>query len=539
MAIKCFKYEYLICKFLFIKNEMKITENRRIFLNIIFTYGRSLLSIVASLFISRWVLMALGQVDYGLFGVIGGMIVFVQFVNNVLAGATARFYAFSIGEAKKNIEQGLDNCRKWFNTALTIHTILPLCLIIVGYPLGKWAILNWLTIPPDRIESCLWVWRFTCFSSFVAMVNVPFMAMFTAKQYIAELTIYSMAVTILNITFAYFMVTHSGEWLTEYALWMCAMSVIPQIIICIRANCIFKECKIVWQYLGNILYLKKLGSYAGWNFFGTLAGLLRTQGISLLINKAFGPRVNASMHIAHQVNNGTSTLASALLKAFSPAIITACGAKDYKRMTTLAFEACKFSTLLALIFIIPVALELPEVIRVWLKTPPPFTVGLCYLMLVYYICDVWTTGNMIVVNASGKIKQYQITLGAISLFTIPTAILAVYLGCNVYSIGIILVISILLNSVGRIYFAQKLLNMSAIRWIREVMLPIIFTTIVCSAIGYLPHLWFNTGILRIVITTFVVEFVLFPFVWFFVLTLEEKNFIYSKIKILINKIFKM
>ena len=47
-----------------------MTENRRIFLNIIFTYGRSLLAIVGTLFISRWVLMALGQVDYGLFGVL-------------------------------------------------------------------------------------------------------------------------------------------------------------------------------------------------------------------------------------------------------------------------------------------------------------------------------------------------------------------------------------------------------------------------------------------------------------------------------------
>ena len=63
---------------------MIITENRRIFLNIIFSYGRSLLGVAGALFISRWVLMALGQIDYGLFGVIGGMVIFVQFVNIIL-----------------------------------------------------------------------------------------------------------------------------------------------------------------------------------------------------------------------------------------------------------------------------------------------------------------------------------------------------------------------------------------------------------------------------------------------------------------------
>lgn len=517
---------------------MKITENRRIFFNIIFTYGRSLLAIIGSLFVSRWVLLSLGQVDYGLFGLIGGMVIFVQFVNNVLAGATARFYAFSVGESKNNIEQGLEKCRKWFNTALTIHTILPLCLIIIGYPIGKWAIFNWLTIPPERVQSCLWVWRFTCFSSFIAMVNVPFMAMFTAKQYIVELTIYSMATTILNIIFAYFMVTHPGEWLTKYALWICAMSVIPQIIICIRANIIFKECRIVFNYLGKLAYLKQLGAFAGWQFLGAFCGLLRTQGISLLINKAFGPRVNASMHIANQVNAGTSTLASALLKAFAPAITTACGAKDYNRMTTLAFGACKFSTLLALIFILPVFLELSEIIRIWLKNPPPFTVGLCYLMLIYYICDVWTMGNMILINASGRIKQYQIVLSTISIFTLPVAILAVYLGGNVYSIGFILVFSIILNSIVRICFAQKLLNMSAVRWVREIMIPILLTILVSCVIGWLPHLWIQTGIIRIIVTTIIVELILFPFTWFVVLNLQEKQFISSKIKNIISKLKK-
>ena len=43
-----------------------MTANRRIFLNIIATYGRSLYALVIGLFCGRWSLMALGEVDYGL-----------------------------------------------------------------------------------------------------------------------------------------------------------------------------------------------------------------------------------------------------------------------------------------------------------------------------------------------------------------------------------------------------------------------------------------------------------------------------------------
>ncbi len=508
---------------------MPLTENRRIFWNIVFTYGRSLVSMGGMLLISRWVLMALGQVDFGLFSVVGGLVVFIQFTNNVLAGATTRFYAFSIGEVKNTSNSnGVETCRKWFNTALFIHTLLPLCLVLAGYPIAKWAILNWLTIPPDKIESCVWVLRFTCISSLIAMVNVPFTAMYTAKQYIAELTIYSMAATLCNVAFAYYMASHPGPWLTKYALWMCLVAVIPQIIICIRASIIFPECKLVISYLWDRAYLRALLSFAGWQFLGAFCGLLRSQGITLLINKVFGPIVNSSMQIANQVNAGTSTLASALLVAFSPAITTAAGAKNYKRMLNLAFGACKFSTLLALIFVIPLALELPYVIHLWLKTPPPFTVGLCYLMLTYYICDVCTTGNMIVVNASGKIKEYHLVLSAISIFTLPAAILAVCAGCTIYAIGIILVISICLNSAGRIYFAQKLLNMSAIRWIKEIMWPVLGLITICSGIGYLPHLWLHSNLIRVVITTIAVETVFFPVAWFLVLQKEERAFILQK-----------
>ena len=65
-----------------------MTQNRRIVLNIVATYVspegvarvakralcgvRSVYGAVLGLFTARWVLMSLGQVDYGLFGVIGG-----------------------------------------------------------------------------------------------------------------------------------------------------------------------------------------------------------------------------------------------------------------------------------------------------------------------------------------------------------------------------------------------------------------------------------------------------------------------------------
>ena len=166
-----------------------MTQNKRIILNTIATYGRSIFGVLCGIFSARWVLEALGQVDYGLYAVVGGMVVFLSFFNIQLAGAISRYYAYSIGQAKAqdNHDIGLKECRAWFTTAVLIHTIVPIVLVSVGWPLGIYALCNgWIHVPVERLNACLWVWRIVCVSSFFGMASVPFQAMYTAKQYIAE-----------------------------------------------------------------------------------------------------------------------------------------------------------------------------------------------------------------------------------------------------------------------------------------------------------------------------------------------------------------
>ena len=141
-----------------------MTANRRIFLNIIATYGRSLYALALGLFTARWALQALGHVDYGLYGVVGGLAAFISFFNSLLATGVGRFYAISVGKAsvKESEAEGIEDCHKWFSTAVTLHFLLASVLMLIGYPVGVWAVKNFLTIPADRVTDCVWVFRFVC-----------------------------------------------------------------------------------------------------------------------------------------------------------------------------------------------------------------------------------------------------------------------------------------------------------------------------------------------------------------------------------------
>ncbi len=441
-----------------------MTENRRIVLNIVATYGRSLYALVCGLFTTRWVLMALGEVDYGLYGVVGGMTIFITFLVGLLSVAVGRFYAFSVGEARiaASAEEGLENCRKWFNTALLIFTTLPILFFVVGYPIVEYGLRHgWLVIPANRLEACVWVFRFLCFSSFVGMVTVPYNAMYTAKQYIAELTIYSFITTTLNVIVLYYMVSHPSVWLTKYAAWMALVSILPNLIIAFRATRLFPECHFNFKYLWSLERLKKLFSFAGWQLFGGLGSVFRAQGIAILVNKYFGPAVNAANTIGFSVATHCDVLAAGMMTAFSPAITNACGEKNLEKVRAMAFRCCKIGTLLTLLFALPLALEINEVLLLWLKAPPHYTSGLSLCVLAMVVIDKTAVGHMLAVNAQGKIALYQAVLGGSFILTLPIAWCFLLLGGNPYVVGYAMIITIFMCACGRVWFARKLTGLSA------------------------------------------------------------------------------
>lgn len=507
-----------------------MTENRRIFWNVVATYGRSLYGLMLGLLCGRWTLMALGEIDYGLNGLVGGLTVFIGFFNGVLAGANARFYAFSVGAAKvvRDKSAALEECRHWFNTALSVHTVVPLVLILIGYPLGVYAVEHWLTIPPDRINACVWVFRFVCISCFVGMLNVPFSAMYGAKQYIAELTIYSFITSTLNVVMLYYMVNHPGVWLAKFAAWGCALSVIPQIIICIRACYIFPECRINVQYMWEWERLKKLSSFAGWQFGGVLCGMLRNNGMSIVINKLFGAKMNAAQAVGNTVQGHCYSLAGAMQGAFVPVITQACGAGDYVKMNKFVIRTCKFNVLLSMIFVIPLALELPEVMYLWLKNPPAFATGLCYCAMVYHLVTTCTAGHVCAVNASGKIALYHIVMCAVNIFTLPVAITVGLLWRNVYIVMSAVIFMEVLNSIGRILFARYICGTSIRAWVNGVFAPLATAITLSAAVGFLPHLAMAASFLRVCVTTACCEIVFLPLTWFVLLSHDERQFVIEK-----------
>jgi len=507
-----------------------MTANKRIAINVVATYLRSIYSVILGLFTARWALAALGEVDYGLWGLIGGLVGFISFLNSLLGVSTSRFFAYSVGQRHGvDGESGLFECRAWFSAAFAFHLVLGIVLVSIGYPVGVWAVRAYLAIPPDRIEACVWVWRIVCLNCFFGMINVPFYAMYNARQEIAEMTLYGVATATANAIFLYYIVTHPGVWLVKYALWNTVFIIVPMILMCIRAFCLFDECRFVVKELRNVGRMLRMVSYSTAQFFADFAALVSTQGVSVVVNRMLGPVYNASMGIANRVSEQTLTLGSAMIGALSPAITNAAGAGQFERMRILSYQSCKLSVLFVSIFAIPVALEADEIMVLWLGRPPADVGVLCSLLLLSFMVNRLTTGLSSSIEALGKIAAFKFAMGLAGFCPLILSWLFLRWGWGMRGVGLAILLTNIPFTIIRLYYSKKLAGIHVVYWFKTIFVPVTVVVAMGFAAGFLPVLCLPQSFVRVVVTTGVVCCVVVPAAWFLALTGEERSYVSARV----------
>jgi len=474
-----------------------MTNTNRIALNTIVSYSRGLFALFMGLFSSRWILESLGQSDFGLYGVVGSIIVFITFLNGVTSGAVARFFAYSIGEGD-SVETN-----KWFNVALLLHTLIPLGLLFFGWPLGEWAVAHWLNIPPERLQACLWVFRLSLLSALISMVSAPFIGMHTAMQKIAELSLWGLLSSCLLFGLAFSLRYVKADALVVYGAGAVFISSLFNLIQITRACYMFSECKLCLRYSFDKRRLREIGSYSGWIFFGALGSLFMGSSSSILLNKYFHPSlfpyVNASYSIANQVSAQTRSLSMSLMGALTPEITAAAGRGETQRMLNLSLRASKLSTFFILFFAVPLMIEMDYVLQLWLKDPPILASGFCSLMLASFVVDNLTVGQMVAVRAKGRIARYQFFVGGALIMTLPLAWGLLACGGKPVSVLWASLITMSFCSAGRVLFMRYLLCVRISKWIKGVFAPCICVVVVSWCIGSLTSFLFSgASLLRLV-----------------------------------------
>lgn len=501
-----------------------MTKTKRIIINTLAQYGKAIINICLSLYSTRLVLQALNISDYGLYSVVGGLIAMLGFILNSLVITTQRYISYYKGKGDE------DYIKEIFSNSLLLHIIIGLILCTALCMMREWLIFNVLNIDPTRIDTAKDIYTITTLMLLVTILTAPYKSLFIARENIVYISVIEVIDGILKFGLAIWLTYISADKLFIYSIMMLGILVVNFLSFTIYALIHFKEsCIIPRKESINKKCLLNIAGFASWTTYGMGAVSARNQGFAVILNHFFGTVINASYGIAFQVYGAMAFTVTSILNAMTPQIIKAEGEKDRNRMFFLAEKESKFSVLLMSIVSIPIMIEMPEILRIWLTDVPEHSVMFCRFILISFLCDQLTMGLNVINQALGNIRQYTIIMYTPKLLSLPVAWGILYYGGSAQDIMILYLIIELLVALLRIPYIRKTAGINAAQYIRHVILRLLPTLIIITATGYICAT--NMTISNRFILTFAISVTAgFVSAWFFTLDKEERLFVRNTIK---------
>lgn len=501
---------------------MKLKGPNLIVVNVIATYVRMFVVMGLMLFSERWVLNALGEVDFGLYSLTGTLIIFILFIGNVMAGSMQRFYAYAIGQEDEA------EIQKWFNCAFVIHSVFAGILILGGVPFGIW-LLHVLDIPPDRLNACYWVYYLSIAGAAWTMLTVPYIGMFHARQRIFELSFWNSVQAVFIFGLAWSLFSVSGDRLKFYAVGMVVIKMVMDGVQMLRAYWLFRECRLNSRYWFNWTFYRTVLSYAAWQLWSGLGAILSNQGLSVLINKFCGVRANAAYGIAGRVNNVVANVGTAIYQASVAEIFRLEGAGRRDEMITLSLRTSKFIMLLAFLWMLPLYIELDYILTLWLKTVPVHVTGFCRVILVTYAVNTLIMGYSAAVGAYGKVGSYQSVQGTLLVLTFPLTWLAFKLGAPPEYALLSLVAMAVCGDLYCVFWVKKKMNVPVSRWIKDVLLKCLIFVIPSTLVGSVVYIGLESSFWRTLLVFCLTGVSTLSVAWCLAMDQEERCFCLDKI----------
>ncbi len=503
---------------------MSNTENnKRIAKNTALLYLRLLFSMAISLYTSRVILSALGVEDFGIYNVVGGIVVMFGFLNNAMSASTQRFLTYEIGKGD------YIQLNRIFSMSITIHALIAVIVLILSETGGLWLLNTQLNIPAARMEAANWVYQSSIFSFVITILYVPYNAIIIAHERMNVFAYISILEVVLKLFITILVLWLGFEKLKFYAVLVLIVTLIIGSIYTLYCNLKFDECRFHFSWDKKLF--QNMSSFASWNLFGVFAGITYNQGVNLLLNVFFGPVVNAARGIAYQVMGAINGFVTNFQVAVNPPLTKSYAIGDHQYMNSLIFRASKYSYYLLFVLSLPVMLETDFILKLWLKIVPEYTVIFTQLVLIDVLISSLSGSLQSMAQASGNVKRYQLVVSGILLLNLPLSFILLKLGFAPQSTFIVSIIASLVALFARLIVLKIIVAFPVKNFIKTVLIRVVAVSIVGSIIPYYISTRFTNSALHFFLIVFISVISVICSVWLLGITQSEKIFL----KVLFHK----
>jgi O-antigen/teichoic acid export membrane protein len=427
-------------------------------------YFRQILIMLVSLYTVRVVFEILGAVDYGIYNVVAGLVTVFGFLSGSMAAASQRFFAFALGRGD------YERLKQIFSLSLLIYALIALIILLMAETIGLWFVNYKLILPPERMGAARWIYQLSIVSFVFTIMVSPFMAAIIAHEDMNIYAAVSIAEALLKLGIVFLLRIIPLDKLQLYGILLCAVTVINTGIyktICKRK---YQECR--FKFYWNKELFKEIAGFTGWGLFQIIAGIFKWQMINILLNQFFNQIIISARSISLSVSSTVAGFSSNFNTALKPRIIKEYTKDNRGRTFYLVFHGITGTWFLMYVLILPLILETPIILSIWLKKVPESAVLFVRLALLDEL--LYSIGHPInaMVQASGKIKLYEFAVGTLCCLNFPLALTAFYLGAPPFSVFVIGIIMTLAAIIAKLLISRLIVPYSLMHFFRTVLVPI-------------------------------------------------------------------
>ena len=448
------------------------SSSKRLFSNTLVTYIQLLITTVINLVVIRYVLMALGQEEYGIYVLVAGVVSMLNVFSTSLSHASMRFMGTEMGKGD------LKRTILVYNTSRRIHNILGFIILILLEVLGWIMFSYFLNIPSDKIFEAKIVYQCMVFTTFFSIITVPYDAIINAHENLKLFALLQILDSVLRLLLALYLLTFTGSRLILYGVGIMFIQFIARLIRQIYTQKNYQECRVNRSSGSDKSLVKSMFSFTGYEMLASFAALCQVQLRTLLINHFFGVRVNAGEGIGSKVNSQVNMVSVGITRAITPQMNKNEGGGFRERVIRLSEIGTKYTTFMYALVAMPLLLETQYILKLWLKEIPDYAVIFCQLLFIMQLADkfTWQIGNAL--KAVGQIKELNVVLSLLSIVGVIMAFFFFSVGFGPASIYLTELFVISVIGIYRLYLGCKYVNIDVLHYVKRVIAPVLVSVLI-------------------------------------------------------------
>lgn len=440
----------------------------RVVVNTVAQYMKTIINVLLSMVSTRLILALLGSSDYGIYSLVAGVVAMLSFVSNALVVSTQRFLSFYQGKGDK------EKLKNVFNDSEILHLIIGGIIVIALIAVIPLLFTGFLEIPTERISVAKALYILVTFALFLTLITAPFKALLVSHEDIVFVSIIDVIDGVLKVVLVLWLSKLTVDKLLGYGWLLLFIQIFNMAAYEFVGFVRYEECVFPRFRQISRSFMKELSSFAGWTIYSTGCIVGRTQGVAILLNKFISLVANASFGIAQQVSGFVGFVSESVLNALRPQIMKTEGAGNRIHMMKLSSEASKIAVLLLAAVVFPVAVYMQPLLDFWLKETPENAAFFCRMVIFCSLADASTIGLAIANQAIGRIREYSLVVNTTKLLTIPIMLIMLMKGTSLFGVAVCYVGMEFLCAIIRIPFLQKTAGLDARKYVRDILLPVIF-----------------------------------------------------------------